>query len=209
MDTALIFAGGETPGRGVVEDLPSPDLIVAADGGYDHAVDLGMKVDVLVGDMDSIASTELPRHVIVERHPTDKNATDLELAMELVQRDSPFRVVVVGGSGGRLDHELGTVALLCSPRWSTIEEIDWMSSRGTAHVVRGHRVLHGDAGALLSLIPVGGDAGQVRTKGLKWNLEGETLSAGSTRGVSNLLTGPVVDVSVADGCVLAVFPDAG
>jgi len=104
---------------------------------------------------------------------------------------------------------LGTSSLLCSPRWSTIEEIDWTSPRGTAHVVRGHRVLHGDTGGLLSLIPFGGDAHHVTTKGLKWNLEDETLHAGTTRGVSNLLTGPVVDVSVTEGCLLAVMPNAG
>jgi thiamine pyrophosphokinase len=206
MDTALIFAGGDPPEAGVIDDLPTPDLVVAADGGYDHANRLGIGIDVLVGDMDSIAAAEIPQHVLVEKHAPDKDATDLELAMTLVLGDSPSRVVVVGGGGGRFDHELATTEMLCSDRWASIEEIDWVSTRGTAHVVRGHRQLHGDPGGTLSLVPVGGDARGVTTKGLRWNLENEILTAGTTRGVSNLLTGPIVDVTVGEGCLLAMMP---
>lgn len=209
MESALIFAGGDNPGHSVVEELPTCDLVVAADGGYDHAVALGMRVDILIGDMDSIVATEIPRHVLVERHSPDKEATDLELALAFVLAENPSRVVVVGGSGGRLDHELATAEMVCGERWSPVDEIDWISARGTAHVVRGRRTLHGDAGTTLSLIPMGGDAHHVTTKGLRWNLDDETLPAGTGRGVSNLLVGPVADVRVGDGCVLAVFPASG
>lgn len=205
METVLIFGGGDPPHRRIVDDLPSADLVVAADGGYDLAVELGFRVDVLVGDLDSIIETELPDHLIVERHPTDKDATDLELALELVSREGPERVVVVGASGGRLDHELAVASLLCSGRFAGIEEIDWISERGSAHVVRGRRIIHGDVGAHVTLVPMHGDAYGVTTKGLKWALDDETLSAGSTRGVSNVLQGPVADIKVQDGCILVVL----
>ena len=205
MNTVIVFAGGEVPPKGVVADLPTADLIVAADGGMTVAEALGIAVDVLVGDLDSI-DPELPGHLIVERHPEDKDATDLELAFELVARDWPERVVVVGGAGGRADHEMATASLLCSPRWAPIEEIDWVTGRARSHVVRGHRQIHGDIGTLISLIPYGGDAMDVHTKGLRWELDGDTLSAGSTRGVSNLMISPVVDLRVGSGVLLAVLP---
>jgi len=206
MDTVLVFSSGDSPGAEVVDDLPQADLVVAADGGYDIATELGVVVDVVVGDLDSINTTELPDRVIVERHSPDKDATDLELALELVARDNPERVVVVGGSGGRLEHELATAALLCSPRWRGIDEMDWISARGRAHVVWGRRILHGDVGATITLLPMGGDAEGVHTKGLRWNLEGETLRHGSTRGVSNIMQSPVADIRVTSGCLLVVFP---
>ena len=204
METALIFAGGDPLPSWLVNELPESGLVVAADGGYDQAVRLGFRVDVLVGDMDSIVSTGLPQHVLVERHPVDKDASDLELALELVCREHPDRVVVAGGAGGRLDHELANAGLLCSPRWEPIEEIDWLSSRGSGHVVRGRRILHGDQGETVTLVPFGGDAVGVSTKGLKWELRDETLPAGTTRGVSNVLNGPVVEIAVTSGCLLAL-----
>lgn len=207
MGTVIVFAAGDPPPRGILDDLPTADLVVAADGGYQIAQALGQRVDVVVGDLDSVAADDLPGHVVVERHPVDKDATDLELAFEMVSRDNPERLIVVGGSGGHLDHELAVVGVLCSPRWAHLEEVDWVSARGWAHVVRGVRRLHGDVGTTLSLIPVGGGAGGVFTRGLKWELTDGAIPAGGSLGVSNILVSPVVEVRVGSGCLLAVFPD--
>lgn len=204
MDTVLIFAGGDDLASTLAEDLPRAELVVAADGGYDSALELGYEVDVLVGDFDSIVATDIPSHVIVERHSPDKDATDLELALSLVARDSPSRVVVVGASGGRLDHELAVASLLCSERWGEIDELDWISGRARAYVVRNRRIIHGDVGTTLTLVPMHGDAIGITTKGLRWALDGEDLASGTTRGVSNVMDGPVADIQVRSGCLLVV-----
>jgi len=206
METVLIFAGGDSPSGSLTEELPEADLIVAADSGYDLALRAGYAVDVLVGDMDSIQTEVIPGHVIVERHPPDKDATDLELAMAKVLVERPVRLVVVGGAGGRVDHEIATAQLLCSERWDAIDEVDWVTDRGWAHVVKGRRIIHGDPGAVISLIPVGGTAGGVYTKGLRWDLNDATMPSGTTWGVSNEFTGPVADIRIGSGCLLAVVP---
>ena len=206
METILIFSGGARPGYGLVDDLPTPDLIVAADSGYDVAVELGFRVDVVVGDMDSLATDPLPDHVIVEKHSVDKNQTDLDLALELAIREDPVRVVIVGGTGGRHDHELATFQMLCSDRWAAIDELDWFSDRSRTHVIHHRRILHGDVGTTLSLIPLGSDATGVTTKGLRWELLDEALKVGSTRGVSNVMRSPIADIRVETGCLLVVIP---
>jgi len=144
METVLIFAGGDSPGGSLTEEMPEADLVVAADSGYDVAVRHGFAVDVLIGDMDSIEAEVIPNHVIIERYPADKSATDLELALDRVVVERPARVVIVGGSGSRVDHELAGAALLTSDRWEDIDEIDWVTDRGWAYVVRKRRIIHGD-----------------------------------------------------------------
>ncbi len=206
MDTVLIFAGGDSPTAALAEELPEPELIIAADSGYDVAVEAGFAVDVLIGDMDSIATEVIPTHVIIERYPTDKDATDLELAMARVSGDRPQRIVVVGGAGGRFDHELATAMLLCSDRWDGVDEIDWVTDRGWSHVIKGRRIIHGDIGSTISLIPMGGPVTGVTTKGLRWDLHGATIQPGSTWGVSNEFTGPVADIRLGSGCLMAVIP---
>jgi len=205
VDIVLIFGGGDPLLPGMVDELPRADLVVAADGGYDIAVGLGYRVDVLVGDFDSVTATEFPDHVIVERHPEKKDATDLELALMLVLGEDPARLVVVGAAGGRLDHELAVAGLLCSDRFADIDEIDWVSHRGLAHVIRRRRLVHGDVGSRITLIPMHGDAHGVTTKGLEWELTADRLVAGSTRGVSNVLVHPVADIKVESGCLLAIL----
>ena len=206
METILIFTGGDPPSPDLLEDLPKPDSVLAADGGYDGAVALGFKVNVLVGDLDSITADVIPRDVLVERHPTDKDATDLELALELAAGERPDRIVVAGGVGGRLDHELAIASLLCSPRWAGAGDIDWLSRRGRAHVVSGHRRIHGDVGAKVSLLALGGPAIGVNTTGFKWNLDGDVIQPGSTRGVSNELASPIGDIRIEQGCLMAILP---
>jgi thiamine pyrophosphokinase len=209
METVLIFAGGDSPTPSLAEELPEPELIVAADSGYDAAVEAGYAVDVLVGDMDSIETEVIPNHVIVERYPTDKDATDLELALARVVDERPQRIVVVGGAGGRFDHELATAMLLCSHRWDGVDELDWVTARGWSHVIKGRRIIHGDVGATISLIPIGGPASGIDTKGLRWDLRSASIAPGSTWGVSNEFTGPVADIRVGSGCLLAVIPIDG
>jgi thiamine pyrophosphokinase len=206
MDTVLIFAGGDSPTGWLAEEVPESDLVVAADSGYDLAVRSGFAVDVLVGDMDSITTDVIPGHVIVERHERDKDATDLELALVRVVEHRPQRIVVVGGAGGRVDHELATAGLICSDRWSQVEEIDWVTDRAWSYVVRDRRRIHGDVGAIITLIPVGGPVFVIETRGLRWDLANATMPAGTTWGVSNEFTGPVADIHVGEGSLLAVVP---
>lgn len=206
METVLIFAGGDSPIDSLADELPEADLIIAADSGYDLAIQAGFAVDVLVGDMDSIETEVIPGHVIVERHPTDKDSTDLELALARVMDDRPQRIVVVGGAGGRVDHELAVAGLLCSDRWARVEEIDWVTDRGWSYVIRGRRILHGDIGRIISLIPMGGRVTGVETKGLRWNLRDASMEPGTTWGVSNEFDGPVADVRIGSGCLLGVVP---
>lgn len=207
METVLIFAGGDSPTDALADELPEAELIMAADSGYDLAVRAGLSVDVLVGDMDSIQTEVLPGHVIVERHPTDKDATDLELALDKVMEQRPERIVVVGGGGGRVDHELATAALLCSERWDTVEELDWVTDRGWSHVIRRRRIVHGDVGRIISLVPMGGSVTGIYTKGLRWNLTDATMHPGTTWGVSNEFNGPVADIRIGSGCLLAIVPN--
>ncbi len=204
-DAIIVFAGGEHLRPSLVSELPEPTTVYAADSGYDNALRLGYRVERVIGDLDSISAVP-PDEVAIERHPTDKDATDLELAMRAAYRAEPERIVVVGGEGGRLDHALAVATTVASPEWAGVE-VDWIHNHGTVHVVREEtRELHGDEGRVISLIPVGGDARGVTTTGLRWPLDDDVLAYGTTRGVSNRFSSPIATVTVAEGCLLVVIP---
>lgn len=184
--------------------------MVAADSGAGHAHALGLRVDVAVGDFDSISPAVLEEversDARVERHPRDKDATDLELALDVALGFQPRRILVVGGAGGRLDHLLGELMLLASEPYAAVE-IDAQLGRAAVHVVRRERRLSGRPGELISLFAVHGAATRVVTEGLVYPLRDEELAPGSSRGVSNLFAEPFVRVSLGAGVVLAVRPD--
>lgn len=214
MVTAVVFSGGPVEGRHPAEDVLSTldaELAVAVDSGLELAQHLGWHVDLVVGDMDSVAPGALDRAesdgATVRRHPVAKDATDLELALEEAAAAGAGRVVVVGSPAGRMDHLLGAAATLASPRWDALAVDAWFGATAL-HVVRRRRTLQGAPGALVSLLPVNGAAHGVRTAGLRFPLRDETLEAGSSRGVSNEFVTAAAEVEVRDGALLAVLPDA-
>ena len=206
--SAIVVTGGQAPFASA-QALPHPALVIAADSGLHHAEALGLSVDLVVGDLDSVAPEALARArsaaVAIERHPRDKDASDLELALEAAIARQVERVIIVGGQGGRFDHLLANALLLGSPRFAGVE-LSWWIDGATATIVDPQRPLRlqGAVGDLLSLLPIGGDVAGITTNGLRWPLNQEVLATGSSRGISNELTAPVATVEVAAGTLLAI-----
>ena len=100
--------------------VPGAATVIAADGGLDRATALGLEVDVVVGDLDSVSAGALAAAEAagarVVRHPVAKDATDLELALDEAVRIGARRVLVVASAEGRLDHLLGSLLLLGAER---------------------------------------------------------------------------------------------
>jgi thiamine pyrophosphokinase len=115
-------------------------------------------------------------------------------------------VVIVGAGGGRIDHELANVMLLASPAYAALH-LEVIGAGGRIVAVHDRIDLAGEPGDLVTLLAVGGSAHGVRTEGLRYPLNGETLEPGSTRGVSNELVAATASVHVAAGVLLALLPN--
>jgi thiamine pyrophosphokinase len=207
--TAIIFCAGG-PARAPLPEIRGDALVIAADSGVTEAERLGFHVDLLVGDLDS-ADPEAVGRVeaaggTIERHPTDKDASDLELAMGAAVAADVRRIVVVGGDGGRFDHLLGNALLLASPRFADVD-IEAVLGGARIVVVRGDRDVSGTPGALVTLFALGGSA-RVTTEGLRWSLDHEELLPGSTRGLSNEFVTTSAHIHVYDGVALAIVQGA-
>ena len=208
---AIVVAGGDRD----LDSLPaawSGALVIGADSGVDFALALGLKVDVAVGDMDSVSPEGLRRAesegARVDRHPAEKDKTDLELALDSARDAGATDVLVVGIGGGRLDHFLANVLLLASTNWAPCR-ITAIGGAARLHVLRGGppaAVLDAEVGELVTLLAVGGEATGITTSGLRYPLHREPLAAGTSRGVSNVVESTPVAIELEDGTLFAVFP---
>jgi thiamine pyrophosphokinase len=206
---AIVVAGGDA----VAQDaalLSGADVVIAADSGAHWLETSGVLPDLVIGDMDSIDPALLERLVAqgieVERHPTEKDASDVELAVSRAVADGADQVVILGALGGeRLDHEIANLLLLVDRRWNGI---DARAVRGgtTVRALRGEgrRELDGSTGDLVSLLPLGSDATGVRTEGLRYPLDGDTLESGRSRGLSNEIERAPASVSLEGGTLLII-----
>ncbi|MCX8032102.1 MAG: thiamine diphosphokinase [Thermoleophilia bacterium] len=188
--------------------LSSCDLLVAVDGGAEAILAAGAVPGLLVGDMDSISSRTLVRvrelgAEIVEL-PTAKDETDTEAALRLVVERGAREVVVYGALGGpRLDHLLGNVLLLTAP-WLDSVRVRLVEATTELYLAKGDATIEGAVGDTVSLVPLTAVVESVRTAGLLYPLRDEPLYQGSTRGISNVMTAPLAQVSHGLGVLLVV-----
>jgi thiamine pyrophosphokinase len=219
---ALVLADGAVPSRAHLDAAwPGWDagvsLVIAADGGARHASVLRLQLDRWIGDGDSIDPADLAAlaaaGVPIERVDPEKDASDTELALAAAIESGVDEVTILGGLGGvRTDHGLVNVLLL---QQSTLEGLavrlyDERAARLsllTAPLADGGPVeaqLAGHLDDLVTLVPLGGPAVGVATRGLRYPLDGESLAPGTSRGLSNVRTTPIATVSLLAGRLLVI-----
>ena len=205
---AIVVAGGDAAPEDAAQ-LASADVVIAADSGAAWLDAVGRQPDLVIGDMDSIDPGLLERlkarGVSVESHPPDKEASDAELAVARAVEMGASEIVILGGLGGpRLDHELANLLLL-TEGWSGAD-LRLVRGATTARAIQGGRglELEGSIGDLVTLLPMSGDATGVRTRGLRYPLDGATLHIGRSRGLSNLIEEAPASVSLEGGLLLII-----
>jgi thiamine pyrophosphokinase len=208
-EMVVVVTGGDPIDPAQVRALPPFAHVIAADAGVEQAQALGLAIDLAVGDFDSVRPDALARveaaGTVVERHPTAKDATDLELALDAAAALDPARIHVLGGHGGRLDHLIANAMLLASPAYAAFQVTAEMG-RARVTIVRTLAEVTGPIGDMVSLVPVHGVARGVTTRGLAFPLDAEDLHSGSTRGISNELVRSNASIRVEQGVLMAIQP---
>lgn len=189
--------------------LRDDDFIIAVDGGMRYLDALGLKPDLLMGDLDSIDSNLLKtleeKQTEILRFKAQKDFTDLELALREAIARGFKEILIAFGLGGRLDHLLGNLGLFSLAR-NLSQDLKLYFDDGITRVfhVQEDFCLDLEPVDTVSLIPWRGDVLVRETHNLAYPLHNETLIFGSTRGNSNLALEKNIRVSVAKGELLLV-----
>jgi thiamine pyrophosphokinase len=184
------------------------DIVIAADGGSLHAETLGLPLHAVIGDLDSVgeerAAAFSAQSIQIQRSPSEKDETDLELALLYGAEQGADEMIILGAFGGRLDMSLANLLLLTHPRLEHIHIEIWNGNQ-TAWIIRppGEEI-QGKENDTVSLIPLNGEVKGVTTRNLAYPLHDEALPAGFSRGVSNILTSNTASVSFKEGTLLVV-----
>lgn len=220
---AVVIGGGPitpitpiTAGTATTPGAASFDLVVAADSGYDAAVDAGLTPTHLVGDLDSISAAGLSAAraagIPIEPYDPDKDHTDTTLALRRAVALGATDVTLLGpATSDRLDHLIGALTALGDPV---------LAGRGVSGGVSGElggssvsvlhpghtTVLHLGAAGVFSLLALHGPCDGVSVSGARWPLDDARLVPGSTLGVSNESLGDPVSIGVREGVLTVIVP---
>ena len=210
---AAIIANGLCEGLNALQgELAGMDMVIAADGGADVCLALGITPSLIIGDLDSI-SPAARRHfeaagVEFSRHPRDKDQSDLELAVHAAVSQGAVHITICCAMGGRWDMTIANMLLLLSPQ---LKHTTTRITDGRQHMrllSSGDRVAFvGHRGDTLSLIPLGDAARGISATGVAWPLDNAVLYPWQSRGVSNQFVDDTVIVSVTTGHLLCVHTE--
>jgi len=203
-EPALIIANGEACSEELLGQLLewSP-FIVVLDKAIYRVLELGIKIDVWMGDFDEhhdfdlIRSQQDPLEII---NTPDQDKTDLEKAIDfLIERGFPA-ANIVWATGRRADHAITNITNLV--RYKEQIRLVLFDDYSKIFPLTGTYEKWYVAGTPVSLIPIGQVDG-IQTSGLKYNLMNETLTLGYRTGNSNEAeTDGIVRISARNGDLL-------
>lgn len=182
--------------------------ILAADGGALNALKLGLAPQTIIGDLDSLSAEQLEEFSAagaeILRFPMEKDETDLELALRWCADKGASAIVVLGALGGRFDQTLANVHLLALPDLRDIQ-IELVDGEQNIRLLRpGTHNIEGRIGDTISLIPLGGKASGITSRGLKYPLRDESLEFGPARGISNVMRCDSAGLELRSGLLLVI-----
>ena len=199
--TALVLANGKPPRKALLQSMrKQAEFFVCADGGANSAALLGERPDFIIGDLDSIKASTVRKFKSVKTHRVaDQNSTDLEKALHWLIRRGYNEIIVLGATGGRVDHLAGNLSAL--GKFSRTASIRFIDDAGVMIPVGSSITFDTEPGTVVSLIPLSRCEGIV-TEGLKWKLWNGMLELGVREGTSNVVKSSPVTINVRRGTLL-------
>ena len=203
---AVIFTGGMCQSEFLAADDLHGDLVIAADAGWLLAQKCGVRPDIIVGDFDSSPVPVTDEETEILRVPVEKDDTDTTLACNIAIERGAREILLIGGTGGRLDHTLSNVFLL--------ERLHRRGIRLTlTDGTNRARILENESVSLpkaqftyFSLLSLG--ASVISLAGCKYPLENAPLTRTDLYAVSNEITSASAAITVAGDPVLLIESDA-
>ena len=201
-----LVAGGPCGARDLAMARKRAPCVVAADGGADRALALGVMPQAVIGDLDSLSQAGRARLGPDRVFRIDEQeTTDFDKALRLIA--APF-VLAVGVAGRRIDHELAVLSGLFRHQALAGGRMPCLLL-GRQDVILAApprlslRLRAGDRLSLFPLAPVTG-----RSRGLVWPIDGLRLAPDGRIGTSNRVDSGPVDLEFDAPGMLVILPRA-
>ena len=186
--------------------LSDNDIIIAADSGVINTKKFNIEPDYIIGDFDSLGYTPTDSNTIV--HPTEKDDTDLMLAVKLGLENGYQNFRIFGGIGGRLDHTFANIQTA-----SYIAEnggnVIFYGSNENLSVIKNNKIAFDKYNKGNISIFALEDCKNVKINGLYYELDNGYLTTNFPLGTSNKFNNQNATISVEQGKLLIIWENQG
>lgn len=186
------------------------DLLIAADGGYDYCMLLGVTPDIIIGDFDSVSEDGLKEMEKITgaeiiRLPREKDDTDTLAALRVGLSKGFRKFNIYGATGGRLEHTIANMQCLLFLKEH--EATGYLcDSTGLIFAIREESVsFRKEMSGFLSIFSAGEKAQGVTIEGMKYTMENGEITNTFPIGISNEFIGEQGSISVNKGALFGII----
>jgi thiamine pyrophosphokinase len=206
-DTVLIVANGEANSKNFLQKLKNKaSFVIGVDGGAGILFKYNIKMDVAIGDFDSIKKTtfeKIKKSIPTIKYPKDKDYSDTELAVRYALKKGFNNFILTGMGGKRTDHLLFNLSVLY---FLLKKRKNAYISEENEDIFIVDRKIHIETrkGNTVSLYPFTAIAKIENTEGLKYPLHNKTVVKQRTLTLSNIAIENRIYVEVSKGVILLI-----
>ncbi len=178
------------------------DFFIFCDGGLNHAENLGIKADLIIGDFDSHLKPETNVETITL--PCEKDDTDTYYAVKEAINRGFEEFLLIGVVGGRFDHSLGNIAIL--KYLFDLGKFGIIVDDYSEMQIIGNECAYIDGSfSYFSLLNIYGKAKGIDVINAKYPLKNAEITTEYQYGISNeVVSGKTASVSVKNGNLLLI-----
>lgn len=200
---AFVFGGGEIYPDYIEERPSGDDIVICADSGYKNALSMNVKVNVLVGDFDSIGRIPDDIDEII-KVPVEKDQTDTQLAVNIALERGAEEIVIVCSTSGRVDHALSAMAIL-EKLWDKRIPATVVNGQNRVRFIRDSgTIIIRSAYKYFSVVTLDKIAKKVSIEGGKYPLLKKDISRGEQFAISNEIVKNAALITVKKGSVYII-----
>lgn len=208
--SAVVVAGGPLPPLDWARPiLTQANRLVCADSGWRLCHRCQVRPEIVIGDLDSLDHGEIgelqAQRITVQRHPVDKNESDLHLALAFLAESYQGPVDILGALGGRLDHTLFNVSSILLLARELGLRARLLEPDTVVLALERELRLQGCSGRHCSILPLSAELKGISLQGFRYGLQRETLSRIETRGLSNVIEEDPACLTLEEGEGLLVI----
>jgi len=184
------------------------DCIICSDGGANHAYNMNIVPNYIIGDLDSINKNIIDyyksKNVEFEKFPTKKDETDTELCIELSSKLKAKEIHLIGALGGRIDHTIANINLLYYIRKKGIMPKIISEKEELYIAIEEEIIIDGNIGDTVSILPIKGDVEGVTLKNLEYPLNNSDMEFSRPLGISNVMSDINCSIKVNKGSLIII-----
>ena len=206
---ALLISGGESPRSDLLlSEAKIADCIIGIDRGIEYLYKENIEPDVILGDFDSVDPKVLERVIASKKElikfPAEKDYTDTQLAINKAFEMAADEIVILAGTGSRVDHSLANIGLLYQCLKKGVKAY-LKNSNNTIFMIDKNSILETEDFKYFSLIAFGGRVEKLNISGAKYDLNSYDLLPQDNITISNEFIGDKVEISFETGNLLVIY----